>query len=76
MCVGRVPNAGILAGLLELDELGRVPTDAWTQTQLPGLFAVGGIRRESVGQAITVAGEGATAAIAAGRLLEAVSVGP
>jgi thioredoxin reductase (NADPH) len=67
--VGRVPNTELLEGLLALDELGRVPTDAWMRTALPGLFAAGDVRVDAAGQAVTAAGDGATAAIAAHRYL-------
>jgi thioredoxin reductase (NADPH) len=67
--VGRVPNTAFLDGVLALDELGRVPTDAWMRTALPGLFAAGDVRVDAAGQAVTAAGDGATAAIAAHRYL-------
>ena len=41
------------------------------RTELPGLFAAGDVRRDSASQAITAAGDGATAAIAADRYLTA-----
>jgi thioredoxin reductase (NADPH) len=67
--VGRVPNTECLAGVVALDEGGHVPTDTWMRTELPGLFAAGDVRVDSAGQAITAAGDGATAAIAAHRYL-------
>ena len=69
--VGLAPNSGFLDGLLALDEDGRVPTDIWMRTEQPGLFAAGDVRRDSASQAITAAGDGATAAIAADRYLSA-----
>ena len=66
--VGRVPNTELLDGLVALDEHGRIATDPWMRTELPGLFAAGDVRVDSAGQAITAAGDGATAAIAAHRL--------
>jgi thioredoxin reductase (NADPH) len=69
--VGRIPNTGLLEGLVELDERGSVTTDAWMQTALPGLFAVGDVRANAAGQAIAAAGDGATAAVAAHRYLAA-----
>jgi thioredoxin reductase (NADPH) len=69
--VGLVPNSGFLAGLLKLDSDGRIPTDIWMRTELPGLFAAGDVRRDSASQAVTAAGDGATAAIAADRYLDA-----
>jgi thioredoxin reductase (NADPH) len=67
--VGRVPNTDCLHGVVALDESGRVPTDIWMRTKLPGLFAAGDVRADSAGQAISAAGDGATAAIAAHRYL-------
>jgi thioredoxin reductase (NADPH) len=67
--VGRLPNTEFLDGVLTLDERGRVPTDAWMRTELAGLFAAGDVRVDSAGQAITAAGDGATAAVAAHRYL-------
>jgi thioredoxin reductase (NADPH) len=67
--VGRVPNTELLDGLVARDEHGRVATDLWMRTELPGLFAAGDVRADSAGQAITAAGDGATAAIAAHRYL-------
>ena len=70
--VGLAPNTGFLGDLLMLDPDGRIPTDIWMRTELPGLFAAGDIRRDSAAQAITAAGDGATAAIAADRYLRAL----
>jgi thioredoxin reductase (NADPH) len=67
--VGRVPNTELLADLVMLDDDGRVPTDISMRTELPGLFAAGDIRVGAAGQAISAAGDGATAAIAAHRYL-------
>jgi thioredoxin reductase (NADPH) len=67
--VGLQPNTELLADRLDLDEDGRVPTDATMRTELPGLFAAGILRRGSLGQAAISAGEGAAAAKAADRYL-------
>ncbi|MGH3320661.1 MAG: NAD(P)/FAD-dependent oxidoreductase [Streptosporangiaceae bacterium] len=63
--VGREPNTAFLDGVLPLGRDGRVPTDARMRTERPGLFAAGDVRSDSACQAITAAGDGATAAIAA-----------
>ena len=55
--------------LIELDDDGRIPTDAAMQTELAGVFAAGIVRRGSLGQAAISAGEGAAAAKAAHRHL-------
>jgi len=67
--VGRLPNTACLEGLVALDEGGRVPTDIWMRTQLPGLLAAGDVRSGAAGQAISAAGDGATAAVSAHRYL-------
>ena len=67
--VGRVANTELLDGLMALDDDRRVVTDTWMRTELPGLFAAGDVRADSPGQAVTAAGDGATAAIAAHRYL-------
>jgi len=66
---GSEPNTALLKDVLSLDEAGRVPTDVWMQTELPGLFAAGDVRRDSAAQAISSAGDGATAAVATHRYI-------
>ncbi|MGH7888075.1 MAG: NAD(P)/FAD-dependent oxidoreductase [Candidatus Binatia bacterium] len=68
--IGMKPNTEILKNVLPLSDTGHVPTDLWMQTELPGLFAAGDIREDSARQAITSAGDGATAAIAAYRYIK------
>lgn len=63
--VGLQPRTALLRGLVKLSASGHVPTDISMQTERPGLYAVGDIRQDSAAQAITSAGDGATAAIAA-----------
>jgi thioredoxin reductase (NADPH) len=63
--VGLSPNTQLLKNLVRLSESGHVATDTSMRTEAPGLYAVGDIRLNSPSQAITSAGEGATAAIAA-----------
>ncbi|MBI3969874.1 MAG: FAD-dependent oxidoreductase [Chloroflexi bacterium] len=70
---GLEPNTAFLRGRLRLADDGRVPADAWMRTELPGVFAAGDVRADAPGHAITAAGDGATAAIAAHRYLEARS---
>ena len=68
--VGVEPNTALLSNLVTLSDSGHVPTNVSMQTERPGLFAVGDIRQDSARQAITSAGDGATAAIAAYRYIE------
>jgi thioredoxin reductase (NADPH) len=68
--IGMKPNTELLKNVLPLSDTGHVPTDVWMQTELPGLYAAGDIRQDSAAQAITSAGDGATAAIAANRYIK------
>jgi thioredoxin reductase (NADPH) len=70
---GLEPNTGFLGDLLRLAADGRVPTDAGLRTAQPGVFAAGDVRQEGAGHAITAAGDGAAAAIAAHRYLEGLA---
>jgi thioredoxin reductase (NADPH) len=67
--VGAEPNTAFLRGVLALDPIGHVETDAMMRTSVPGIFAAGDIRKSSVAQLAAVAGDGATAALAAFRYL-------
>jgi thioredoxin reductase (NADPH) len=71
--VGLEPNTAFLQGVLKLDPAGHIETDILMQTSVPGVFTAGDIRKSSVAQLATVAGDGATAAISAWRYLKATS---
>ena len=68
--VGLQPNTEFLRSVLKLSDTGHVPTDTSMKTARDGLYAVGDIRQDSASQAITSAGDGATAAIAAYRYIK------
>jgi len=67
--VGLKPNTEYVKGILELDEGGYIITTGKMETTTPGIFAAGDIRQNSGQQAITAAGDGATAAIYAEKFL-------
>jgi thioredoxin reductase (NADPH) len=67
--VGLQPNTALLKDRVCLTDTGHVLTDNWMKTSRDGLYAVGDIRQDSASQAITSAGDGATAAIAAYRYI-------
>jgi len=69
--VGAEPNTAFLRGALALDPMGHIETDAMMRTSVAGIFAAGDIRKSSVAQLAAVAGDGATAAVAAFRYLAA-----
>ena len=62
VAIGRIPNTGLLKGLLPLDEQGYVVADETTRTALPGVFAAGDLRAKPLRQIVTAAADGAVAA--------------
>ena len=69
IAVGLEPNTGYLQGVLPLDEGGYIITNELMETRIPGVLAAGDVRHNSAKQAITAAGDGATAALSAERFL-------
>lgn len=69
VAVGLKPSTDYLKGVLPLDRAGYIITNDRMETKMPGIFAAGDIRQHSPRQAITAAGDGATAAIFAERFL-------
>lgn len=63
--VGLEPNSKMVSGLLKLDNSGHIPVNLSMETSVPGLYAAGDLRQNSVSQLVSSAGDGATAAIAA-----------
>ena len=70
VAVGLMPNSQHFFNLLEVDDGGCIVTDEVMATSAPGIFAAGDIRHNSARQAITAAGDGATAAMAAFKYLQ------
>jgi thioredoxin reductase (NADPH) len=62
VAIGLIPTSDPFRGLIELDEAGNIPTDELMRTSLPGLYAVGDIRRNSARQVAAAVGDGAVAA--------------
>ena len=67
--VGTDPDTEYVKTILPLDESGYIITNEKMETPIPGVFAAGDIRHNSARQAITAAGDGATAAIYAQKYL-------
>lgn len=63
VAVGLKPNTDYLKGVLPLDDAGYIITNEKMETKIPGIFAAGDVRLNSARQAITAAGDGATAAV-------------
>lgn len=70
--VGLDPNVDFVSGLVDLASDGRIAVDLSMQTSMPGLFAAGDIRSESVAHLAASAGDGVTAAISAVRHIQAL----
>jgi thioredoxin reductase (NADPH) len=70
IAVGLKPSTDFLKGVLPMDEGGYIVTNERMETEIPGVFAAGDIRQNSPRQAITAAGDGATAAVNAEIFLE------
>jgi thioredoxin reductase (NADPH) len=67
--VGFEPNTEYLKGVLKLDEMGHILANELMETGVPGVFAAGDVRHNSARQAITAAGDGATAALSAEKFI-------
>jgi thioredoxin reductase (NADPH) len=67
--IGIKPNTVYLSGLVALDSAGYVVTNQNMETGVPGILAAGDIRAGSIRQTVTAAGDGAAAAVAAGKFL-------
>jgi thioredoxin reductase (NADPH) len=67
--IGQNPGSGFLGGLVPTDTGGHVEVDLMMRTPVPGVFAAGDVRISAARQAVSAAGDGATAAIAAEQYL-------
>jgi len=61
IAVGNIPNSELFQGQLEMDESGYILADESTRTSVPGVFAVGDVRKKALRQVITAAADGAVA---------------
>lgn len=68
--IGLEPNTGYLNGIVPLGKAGCIMVNERMETEVPCILAAGDIRSGSPGQIVTAAGDGATAAITAERLLQ------
>ena len=68
--VGMEPRTAFLPPEVERDAQGFLVTDTEMRTSVPGIFAAGDVRSKLCRQAVTAAGDGATAAQAAFVLME------
>ena len=67
--IGRDPATELFAGQLELDEQGYIVAGESTETNIPGVYAVGDVRTKALRQIVTATADGAIAAHYAERYL-------
>ena len=60
-----IPNSQMVAGLVDLDEEGRIKVDCANRTNIPGIFAAGDVTSGYAEQVLIAVGEGAKAALSA-----------
>lgn len=70
--VGLKPNTDFIRGLVELDKKGFVKTRANLETNVPGIFVCGDVRKNLLKQVVVACGEGALAAASAEKYINKV----
>ena len=71
VAIGLIPSNGIFAELAELNDWGYFDSDESCTTKTPGIFVAGDCRSKKIRQITTATADGAVAALAACRYLEA-----
>ncbi|MCL2548666.1 MAG: FAD-dependent oxidoreductase [Symbiobacteriaceae bacterium] len=72
---GHRPNSDLVQGQISLSEQGQIVTDGDTmQTNLPGVYAAGDVRRKALRQVVSAVADGAIAATMADRWLDHQSI--
>jgi len=72
VAIGLIPENGAFEGLADLNKFGYFDSDELCTTKTPGVFVAGDCRSKNVRQLTTAAGDGATAALAACRYIDAM----
>ncbi len=73
VAIGFMPNSQCFFDILDLDDAGYIFADETMATSVPGIFAAGDIRRNSVRQIAAAVGDGAAAAMSAFRYLQEIN---
>ncbi|MFC1912239.1 thioredoxin-disulfide reductase [Chloroflexota bacterium] len=69
VAIGSRPNTDYLKDILTLEANGYIPANEKMETGIPGVFAAGDIRSNSIRQLVAAAGDGATAAVYAEKFM-------
>ena len=72
VAIGLIPENGAFEALAALNRYGYFDSDEQCTTKTPGVFVAGDCRSKNVRQLTTAAGDGATAAMAACRYIDAM----
>lgn len=70
VAIGLMPNSHRFFNIVDLDDASYIVTDETMATSAPGIFAAGGIRRNSARQIAGAVGDGVTAAMSAFKYLQ------
>ena len=70
--IGHIPNTTLFTDIIQMDEHGYIIVDNLQRTNIDGVFAAGDVHDQVFRQAITAAGAGAAAAIAAEKFVAAL----
>ena len=68
VAIGQMPENGVFAGLVDLDENGYILAGEDCRTNVEGIFAAGDCRKKTVRQLTTATADGAVAALAAAQV--------
>lgn len=71
--IGYLPNTGIFKDLLTLDSRGYIVTNEDMETNVPGIFAAGDVRKKTLRQVSTSVGDGAVAGYMAERYVDEIN---
>lgn len=68
--IGYLPNTDLYKDIIDLDDKGYIITDDEMRTKIDGVFAAGDIRKKTIRQVVTAAGDGAIAAMNAQKYVD------
>ncbi|TEB06940.1 Thioredoxin reductase [Pelotomaculum schinkii] len=69
--IGYQPNADLVKDIVKVDDKGYIITDENMLTSQPGIYAAGDVRQKLLRQVVTAVADGAIAAVAAEKYLQA-----
>ncbi len=68
--IGKRPSSGLVDAVVAVDERGFIVTDDKMHTNVPGIYAAGDVRQTPLRQVVTAVGDGAVAAVEAGKYIK------